>query len=109
MTAQVRFGIAGWSYEDWRGVVYPRNCRDTLRYCAEHVDLIEINNTFYRFPVAEHCASWVQRVEDLSTEFSAKIPAELFGVSAETGGCVPDGIAPGVNGMAAGNPSGLAS
>ena len=35
--------------------------------------------------------------------------AELFGVSAETGGCVPDGIAPGVNGMAAGNPSGLAT
>ena len=30
----VRFGIAGWSYDDWRGVVYPRTCADTLRFCA---------------------------------------------------------------------------
>ena len=77
MTARLKFGIAGWSYDDWRGVVYPRNCRDTLRFCAEYVDLIEINNTFYRFPVAAHCASWVRRVEGLSTEFSAKIPGDF--------------------------------
>ncbi len=48
----MKFGIAGWSYDDWRGVVYPRSCQDTLRYCAEFVDYIEINSAFYRFPVA---------------------------------------------------------
>ena len=36
----MKFGIAGWSYDDWKGVVYPRGCKDTLRFCAEHVDLI---------------------------------------------------------------------
>ncbi len=52
MAATLKFGIAGWSYDDWRGVVYPRSCQDTLRYCAEFVDYIEINSAFYRFPVA---------------------------------------------------------
>jgi uncharacterized protein YecE (DUF72 family) len=73
----LKFGIAGWSYDDWRGVVYPRSCKDTLRYCAEFVDYIEINSTFYRFPVARHCESWAQRVEDLPTRFTAKVPQEF--------------------------------
>lgn len=77
MAGVLKFGIAGWSYDDWRGVVYPRSCKDTLRYCAEFVDYIEINNTFYRFPVARHCESWVRRVEGLATRFTAKLPREF--------------------------------
>jgi uncharacterized protein YecE (DUF72 family) len=53
--AAVLFGVAGWSYPDWKDVVYPRNCRDTLRAVAERVDLIEINNTFYRPPSSKNC------------------------------------------------------
>ena len=48
-----------------------------LRYCAELVDCIEINSTFYRFPVARHCASWAERVDGLRTCFSAKLPQEF--------------------------------
>ncbi|MCB9872070.1 MAG: DUF72 domain-containing protein [Planctomycetes bacterium] len=70
-------GVAGWSYPDWRGTVYPRGCRDPLRYCAELVDLIEINSTFYRFPDPAICAAWVQRVADLPVEWSAKLPREF--------------------------------
>lgn len=72
----VLFGVAGWSYPDWKDVVYPRNCKDTLRAVAECVDLIEINNTFYRPPVAKNCASWVERTRDLGTFFTAKLPQE---------------------------------
>jgi uncharacterized protein YecE (DUF72 family) len=72
----IRFGVAGWSYPDWKDVVYPRNCKDTLRAVAERVDLIEINNTFYRPPVAKNCASWVERTRDLGTLFTAKLPQE---------------------------------
>ncbi|MCR9246271.1 MAG: DUF72 domain-containing protein [bacterium] len=74
---EVLIGVAGWSYPDWQGIVYPKNCKDTLRVVAERVDLIEINNTFYRPPSAKNCASWVRRTEDLGTRFTAKLPREF--------------------------------
>ncbi|MCB9886549.1 MAG: DUF72 domain-containing protein [Planctomycetes bacterium] len=73
----VRFGVAGWTYADWKDVVYPRNCKDTLRAVAQRVDLIEINNTFYRPPSAKNCKSWVERTADLGTLFTAKLPHEF--------------------------------
>lgn len=77
MTGEVVFGVAGWSYEDWKGVVYPRGCKDTLRAVAERVDLVEVNSTFYGLPSAKNCASWVRRTEDLGTRFTAKLPQEF--------------------------------
>lgn len=73
----ILFGIAGWSYEDWKDVVYPRSCKDTLRFCAERVRLIEINSTFYRAPSAKNSSSWVARTEDLGTLFTCKLPQEF--------------------------------
>ena len=73
----MRFGVAGWTYADWKDVVYPRNCKDTLRAVAQRVDLIEINNTFYRPPSAKNCKSWVERTADLGTLFTAKLPHEF--------------------------------
>lgn len=79
MTArsEILFGVAGWSYPDWKDIVYPRNCKDTLRAVAQKVPLIEINSTFYRPPSAENCASWVLRTEDLGTTFTAKVPQDF--------------------------------
>lgn len=74
---EVLFGVAGWSYEDWKDVVYPRNCKDTLRAVAARVDLIEINSTFYGLPSAKNCRSWVERTADLGTRFTAKLPQEF--------------------------------
>ena len=37
----LHIGIAGWSYADWQGKVYPASCRDTLAFCARYVELIE--------------------------------------------------------------------
>ncbi|MCK5945540.1 MAG: DUF72 domain-containing protein [Planctomycetes bacterium] len=71
------FGVAGWSYDDWKGVVYPRGCKDTLRAVAERVDLTEINSTFYGLPSAKNGASWVRRTEDLGTRFTAKLPQQF--------------------------------
>jgi uncharacterized protein YecE (DUF72 family) len=73
---EILFGVAGWSYPDWKGVVYPSSCKDTLRFVADRVDLIEINNTFYRPPSARNCASWVERTEEPGTFFTAKLPHE---------------------------------
>ena len=68
------FGVAGWTYEDWKDVVYPRNCKDTLRAVAQRVDVVEINSTFYGLPSAKNCRSWAERTVDLGTRFTAKLP-----------------------------------
>jgi uncharacterized protein YecE (DUF72 family) len=77
MHDDVLFGVAGWSYADWKGVVYPRGCKDTLRAVAERVPLVEINSTFYAVPSAKNCSSWALRTEDLGTKFTAKLPQEF--------------------------------
>ncbi len=74
MTARISIGVSGWSYPDWKGIVYPRACRDPLRVVAQLVDFIEINVTFYRTPAPAMTKSWVERTADLGTVFSAKLP-----------------------------------
>ena len=66
--AQIKVGVAGWSYPDWEGVVYPRGekrSHDRLRYLAGFVDVIEINSTFYRPPEERVVEGWRRRVADL--------------------------------------------
>jgi uncharacterized protein YecE (DUF72 family) len=66
MAGQYYFGIAGWSYQDWKGIVYPADAGsrfDELAYIATYFDVIEINNTFYRIPESKMVESWVRRVE----------------------------------------------
>ena len=61
----VYVGTAGWSYDDWDGIVYPAGKPsrfDPLAYLARFFDCIEINNTFYRIPTARASESWVRRV-----------------------------------------------
>jgi len=74
IAARVRVGIAGWSYADWDGYVYPPGVKDKLRYVAPYVDVLEINSTFYRNPAPRTAASWVRRTADLPhLAFTAKL------------------------------------
>ncbi|MFO7866372.1 MAG: DUF72 domain-containing protein [Candidatus Aminicenantes bacterium] len=60
-------GIAGWSYKDWDGIVYPEKKPSGfhgLRYLSRFFNFIEINSTFYRPPVFKFAQSWVKRTED---------------------------------------------
>jgi len=60
-------GVAGWSYADWEGVVYPRSKpRDfhALPYLARFVDCVEINSTFYALPQERYARRWVELVAD---------------------------------------------
>ena len=55
-------GTAGWSYPDWKGVVYPEHPPrgfDALRYLARFVDVVEINHSFYRPPTRELTLGWL--------------------------------------------------
>jgi uncharacterized protein YecE (DUF72 family) len=61
----VRVGPAGWSYEDWKGVVYPPDMPKGLHpaaFLARYFDCIEVNSPFYRPPQARHAAAWVEHV-----------------------------------------------
>jgi uncharacterized protein YecE (DUF72 family) len=64
--AGVHFGIAGWSYQDWKGTVYPADASvrfDELSYLVHFFDVIELNNTFYRIPESKMVESWARRIE----------------------------------------------
>ncbi|HUP01278.1 MAG TPA: DUF72 domain-containing protein [Gemmatimonadota bacterium] len=82
-SAKVYIGPAGWSYDDWKGIVYPREAGrpagrrgrfDPLEYLAGYFDVIEINSSFYRPPPARWTRSWVRRVEENPRfRFTAKL------------------------------------
>lgn len=83
------FGIAGWSYPDWDGIVYPRGVRERLKYIAGYVDLVEINTTFYRPPSARNSAAWLKQTGEYATfAFSAKLHQDIT----HGGGVEPDMI-----------------
>ena len=73
---KIRVGVAGWSYTDWEGTVYPKHGSkfDHLAYLANFFDTIEINSPFYRIPPASHAKSWVRRVaSNPDFQFTTKI------------------------------------
>ena len=73
----IRVGLAGWSYKDWWGIVYPlpkpRGFHE-LSFLAEYFDVIEINTSFYRPLAARTSASWLKRIEEHPRfRFTAKL------------------------------------
>ncbi len=64
--AKYHVGTAGWSYEDWEGVVYPASKGrgfHALPYLARYIDLVEVNSTFYRPADPGLVRSWLRRIE----------------------------------------------
>jgi uncharacterized protein YecE (DUF72 family) len=57
-------GTSGYSYKDWKGSFYPAKLPDNqmLRFYAEKLPAVEINNTFYRLPKAEVLEGWAEQV-----------------------------------------------
>ena len=63
--SSIRVGVAGWSYEDWKGIVYPPRMprgQHPLTLLCEYFDTVEVNSTFYHPPNARYCASWIDKV-----------------------------------------------
>ncbi len=60
-------GTSGWSYPDWEGTFYPIRKPvgfNELQYLARFFNAVELNNTFYRPPVAAYSQRWVERTTD---------------------------------------------
>lgn len=73
----IRFGVAGWDYQDWWGRVYPSpkpRGFDALAYLSRYFDTIEINSTFYRPPAPAAATGWARRVgQNPRFRFTAKL------------------------------------
>ena len=90
-SSTIRVGTAGWSYEDWEGIVYPSPAPprfDRLAYMSQFFDVLEINNTFYRPPLPKDCGSWVRRTSHnkgfmFTLKLHKKFTHEREGLSSE--------------------------
>jgi len=62
---QIFIGTAGWSYEDWEGIVYPERPGvrlHPLTFLSDYIDLVEVNSTFYRTPSLPLVLGWLRAV-----------------------------------------------
>jgi uncharacterized protein YecE (DUF72 family) len=73
----VLVGVAGWSYDDWNGIVYPtkrpRGFHEAA-YLSEYFDTIEINTSFYSPLRPDLVSNWLERVAaNPRFQFTAKL------------------------------------
>src|SRR3990172_458629 len=63
---RVLAGTSGYSYKEWKGSFYPQDlpAARMLRYYAERLGTVEINNTFYQLPNTTTLARWNEEVPE---------------------------------------------
>jgi uncharacterized protein YecE (DUF72 family) len=78
MTAQLRIGTSGYSFQDWVGTVYPPGTRPGafLPLYAKLFDTVEINATYYRTPSPQTFARMVEKTPEGFT-FAVKVPRAM--------------------------------
>lgn len=73
-------GTAGFSYPDWKGVVYPADLKKRygheLTYLAQFFDCCEINSSFYGHIRPHVGKDWCKRVAEVNPNF--RFTAKLF-------------------------------
>jgi uncharacterized protein YecE (DUF72 family) len=75
---RVLVGTSGYSYKEWKPAFYPQDvpASDFLRFYAERLSTVEINNTFYRMPTAKLVTTWASEVPETFT-FALKAPQRI--------------------------------
>lgn len=75
--SRIFVGTAGWSYEDWEGIVYPARKGSRfhpLTFLSRYMDCVEVNSTFYRTPSVSMVLGWLRAVVARPDfQFSVKI------------------------------------
>ncbi len=62
MANKLFVGTSGYSYKEWKGSFYPEDLKSNkfLEFYSEHLESVEINNTFYRFPSRSMLEGWCE-------------------------------------------------
>ena len=62
----VRVGVSGWRYREWRGRFYPRGLaqRRELEYVAGLMNSVELNGSFYSLQRPASYQRWAASVPD---------------------------------------------
>jgi len=77
MDRRIRVGTSGYTFDDWKGLVYPRNLKGSaLPHYARMFDCVEINTTFYRVPSPSLFDGMLKHVPD-DFIFLVKMPREM--------------------------------
>jgi len=68
-------GCSGFYNRHWKGVFYPEKLPQSkfFNYYSEHLNTVELNVTFYRFPTAETLQKWYDKSPD-DYIFAVKAP-----------------------------------
>ncbi|HVF46674.1 MAG TPA: DUF72 domain-containing protein, partial [Pyrinomonadaceae bacterium] len=64
--SNIRIGISGWAYKEWRGVFYPKGLlqKGELAYASRQINSIEINGTFYSLQTPDSFRKWRDATPD---------------------------------------------
>lgn len=75
VSAALRIGTSGYSFEDWRGVFYPESIDKgkMLDHFARHFETVEVNSTYYRIPHPRVFEHMVNKVPE-GFDFMVKVP-----------------------------------
>ncbi|MCL7413083.1 MAG: DUF72 domain-containing protein [ANME-2 cluster archaeon] len=73
---KLHMGTMGWSYDFWKGNLYPEGSEHLLTEYAKNFDTVEINTTFYRIPSRNTVRKWTEETPD-GFIFSAKLPRKI--------------------------------
>ena len=74
----IRVGTCGWSYDDWKGVFYPKRTTpgQYLGYVAQHFPIVEVDSTFYHAPRPSMVEGWRDKTP-ANFAFSLKVPQSI--------------------------------
>jgi uncharacterized protein YecE (DUF72 family) len=63
---ELRVGVSGWAYREWKEVFYPKGLarREELAYASAHVNSLEINGTFYSLQTPKTFEKWFDDTPD---------------------------------------------
>ncbi len=70
-----KIGCSGFHYKEWKGIFYPESIpqKDWFKFYAEKFTTLELNVTFYRFPVLTSLENWYN-ISPASFSFAVKVP-----------------------------------
>lgn len=100
---RVLVGTSGYSYKEWKGAFYPKAlpAAQFLKFYAERLSTVEVNNTFYRMPTAKLIEDWAREVPESFT-FAIKAPQRITHIARlENVAVLVEGFARTVRGLGA--------